>query len=190
MKKIIQFLVFIFITIPGFSQHEKSVNLLWAVKIDNSNFSNLHKVNDSLYRSEQPSKKGYAFLEKLHIRSVLSLYPNSEDETLTEKLPFQTYRVKMYSDDFSNKDVAMALYIIQMSPKPLLVHCKHGSDRTGLIIAMYRIIIEHWTKKMAIDEMRHGDFGFDPAYKNIVQYIRDVHLDKIRARLFALQKID
>lgn len=34
-----------------------------------------------------------------------------------------------------------------------LVHCTHGQDRTGLIIGMYRVLQDGWTKDMAYQEM-------------------------------------
>lgn len=39
----------------------------------------------------------------------------------------------------------------------IYVHCKHGVDRTGMVIASYRIIEQRWSVEDAIDEMmKHG----------------------------------
>lgn len=37
---------------------------------------------------------------------------------------------------------------------PILVHCKNGVDRTGYMLAMYRISTDGWTKEQALAEMR------------------------------------
>ena len=43
---------------------------------------------------------------------------------------------------------------------PFFVHCQHGSDRTGVCIAAYRIVVQGWTKQDAIREMTGGNYGF------------------------------
>ena len=53
---------------------------------------------------------------------------------------------------------------------PVLVHCKHGADRTGCIVALYRIVFQSWSKEAAIDEMHNGGYGFI-AYMIISQSI-------------------
>jgi protein tyrosine/serine phosphatase len=60
------------------------------------------------------------------------------------------------------------------------VHCWHGSDRTGCIIALYRILNQGWSKEQAIDEMVYGGYGFKSRYVNIIRYIKDADIEKIR----------
>jgi tyrosine-protein phosphatase SIW14 len=43
---------------------------------------------------------------------------------------------------------------------PIFVHCQHGQDRTGVIVALYRIFYEQWTPQAAHDEMMN--MGFHP----------------------------
>ena len=38
--------------------------------------------------------------------------------------------------------------------RPVFVHCKHGADRTGTMVAFYRILFEGWSKDEAIREMK------------------------------------
>ena len=49
----------------------------------------------------------------------------------------------------------------------VLVHCYHGSDRTGATIAMYRIIFENWSIEDAVKEMKQGGYGYHIIWKNI-----------------------
>ena len=49
---------------------------------------------------------------------------------------------------------------IRRASGPVLVHCLHGSDRTGTIVAMYRIVEQGWTREAAIAEMTGGGYGY------------------------------
>lgn len=64
--------------------------------------------------------------------------------------------------------------------QPVLLHCQHGSDRTGTMCAMYRICVEGWTKKDAIEEMKKGDYGYHKLWRNLIKYIEKVDVDKIK----------
>jgi protein tyrosine/serine phosphatase len=69
------------------------------------------------------------------------------------------------------------------SRTPVFVHCQHGADRTGMMVAMYRVVVQGWSKADAIDEMRRGGFGFHPIWRVLPQYVRDVKVDVLRVSL-------
>ena len=73
---------------------------------------------------------------------------------------------------------------IVTNPKriPVLVHCQHGADRTGIICALYRIIIQGWTKEDAIKEMNQGGFGFHQIWNNLVKWIENLDIEAIRKK--------
>jgi protein tyrosine/serine phosphatase len=50
---------------------------------------------------------------------------------------------------------------IEALDKPVLVHCEHGEDRTGLIVAAYRVRVSGWDKSKAMAEALH--FGYRKA---------------------------
>ena len=41
------------------------------------------------------------------------------------------------------------------------MHCKRGADRTGAVIACYRIEHDHWNAKKALDEAKHLGMSWD-----------------------------
>lgn len=153
-----------------------------AIKINANTFNNLYKINDSLYRSEQPDSLDVEILNKLGIVSILNLRKYHNDIDFLKTKNFNFYEVEMHAYWIKNKNVIEALKIINNAPKPLLIHCKHGSDRTGLIVAMYRIIFEDWTKEKAIDELKK--YGFHTIFFNIPRYIRNVDKEKIKEQVF------
>ena len=65
----------------------------------------------------------------------------------------------------------------------VLVHCYHGSDRTGATIAMYRIIFENWSIEDAAKEMKQGGYGFHIIWKNIDQLFSPENVKWIQQQL-------
>ncbi|WP_282598360.1 tyrosine-protein phosphatase, partial [Pseudomonas chlororaphis] len=57
------------------------------------------------------------------------------------------------------------------SDGPVLMHCKHGSDRTGLMSAMYRVVVQGWSKEEALNEMTGGGFGDSSHFKDGIRYM-------------------
>ncbi len=151
-----------------------------AVKIKSANLMNFFKVSDDIYRSEQPDKDAFIELNKMGIKSVLNLRTTETDDDAIGKLPIKPYLVAMDAGGVSDKDIIAALKVIKSAPKPLLVHCRHGSDRTGVVVAMYRIVFQGWSKEDALNELLNGGFGFHEYYKNIPEYIKNVNVEKIK----------
>lgn len=81
-----------------------------------------------------------------------------------------------------DEDIIAALRAIRNAEKlgPVLLHCQHGADRTGVVTAMYRIVFQKWSKEKALDELQSGGFGYHAIWANIPRYLRTVDVDKIR----------
>ncbi len=144
---------------------------------------NLHKVAHNLYRSGQPTADGFGQLEsKLGIKHVISFLPSVNDESLSPNTAIKFRRVPMNTWNIVPKDTITALKMIDsgMSNGPALIHCQHGSDRTGMMVALYRIAFEGWSKDRASDEMQHGGFGFHNVWTNIVEYVEGVDPEVLR----------
>ena len=84
--------------------------------------------------------------------------------------------------DVEDAQVVRTLKLLRDADKaPFLIHCQHGADRTGLMVAMFRIVEQGWSKADAIEEMRKGGFGFHALWRNIPRYINKADVEKIRA---------
>ncbi len=68
------------------------------------------------------------------------------------------------------------------SRTPVFVHCRHGADRTGTVCAIYRIATEGWSKDEAIEEMTKGGFGYHSIWKNLVGYVHELDVEKLKDR--------
>jgi protein tyrosine/serine phosphatase len=156
---------------------------------------NLHRVNATLYRAAQPTPEGFALLDT-HvslangdppIRTIVSLRAFKDDSALVaasstlrlEEISFKTWHPE-------DEDVVKFLRIATTPAlQPVLVHCRHGSDRTGTMVAAYRIVVDGWTKAEATDEMINGGYGFHPMWQNLLRYIENLDVDAIRAQVAA-----
>jgi protein tyrosine/serine phosphatase len=63
---------------------------------------------------------------------------------------------------------------------PILVHCQHGADRTGMMCAVYRVAVQGWTKDEALKEMTEGKYNFHPIWRNLVSWFKKLDIEKIR----------
>lgn len=145
----------------------------WAQPIRVRGVPNLCRVDDGLYRSAQFTAAGVAELKRLGIRTVVSLRSGREDEALLRgsgirwvHLPVNTF--------FPRRDAFETFLRIAGDPqcRPLLVHCRHGSDRTGVAVALYRIGRQGWPAARANDEMAHGGTGFHPIHGHLREFVR------------------
>jgi len=152
----------------------------WAVPLANPDVPNLHRVSPILYRSAQPNAAGMQAIEALGIVTVINLrtFHNDQDELAGTKLLSEELSVKTWH--IEDEDIIRVLRICKDPAKqPILIHCQHGADRTGVMCCMYRIVIQGWTKKDAIREMTDGGYGFWPHWTNIVRYVEQVDVETL-----------
>ena len=158
----------------------------WAIKVEICHLENFYKLNDSIFRSEQPDEIEFGCLGKIGIKSVLNLRSHHTDSCLLDGTTIKPFTVEMVANNFTDNEIIQSLRILKYGPKPMAVHCLHSSDRTGVVIAMYRIIFEYWTRKQALDELQNGGFGFHAQYKNIIEYVKNVDVELIKRNVLKM----
>ena len=146
---------------------------------------NFHQVNPEIYRSSQPDKQQMQTIVEIYgIKSVINLREYHSDVDETANLSVKLYEVPLAAGDLSEEDLRKVLQIMQKAPKPLLVHCMHGSDRTGAVIAAYRIACENYPVEKAIDELKNERFGHHKyTYPNIEHLLRSIKWHDFRNAL-------
>jgi protein tyrosine phosphatase (PTP) superfamily phosphohydrolase (DUF442 family) len=155
----------------------------WAERIPSKHLKNLYKLDEGVFRSEQPSRAGFEELRDLGIRTVLNLRSSHSDNDEAAGSGLVLVRVPMTAGRFTEADIVAALRAIKDAAKPVLIHCQAGADRSGVVSAMYRVVFQGWSKEEAVAELLGGGFGFHSRYKNIPEFIRGANVDKIRKRL-------
>lgn len=158
----------------------------WAAPIINTSLGNTYRVSADLYRCEQPAAEHIADLKALGIRSILNLRRYNSDPVALEKAGFKLLVHRLEADDLTFDDLVNSLRVLRDAPKPVLLHCWHGSDRTGSVVAAYRIVFENWTPAAALDEFRYGGFGYhEKWFPQLVKLIGDLDAAELRRRVLA-----
>lgn len=146
--------------------------------------SNLYKVSDALYRGAQPEKEGFAGLEELGIKTVVNLRSLHSDRKLLEDTELDYEHVRMEAWDAEYDEIKEFLQIVtDKQNQPVFVHCQHGADRTGTMVAVYRIVVQGWTKEKALEEMKDGPYGFHSVWRGLPKFIKELDVEKLHAEL-------
>lgn len=153
----------------------------WAQPDERPGLPNLHRVAPNLWRGAQPTEEGFRELERMGVRTVLSLRGFHGDE-LPAGSPLAYERISFKTWHPEDEDVVRFLRIVSdPARQPVFVHCQHGADRTGTMCAIYRVACEGWTKEQALAEMVEGGFGFHSIWTNLIDYVRELDVEGLAA---------
>jgi tyrosine-protein phosphatase SIW14 len=122
---------------------------------------NFAEVTPKLYRGGQPQEPGFQALKKMGVDIVVDLRLSAADRERKEvnKLGMQFLPIPWHCDFPKDQVFARFLTVLRDNPgKKVFVHCRYGDDRTGMVIAAYRMAIEGWSAEEAQKEMQ--EFGF------------------------------
>ena len=143
---------------------------------------NFTKVSDGLWRGGQPSAESFAKLKTMGVRTVVSLRTFDVDQRLLEGLGFKYLHISFKAGHPETEDVVAFLKTVEdPANRPVFVHCKWGTDRSGMMTAVYRIVVEGWSKEEALDEMR--TMGFNEAWDSISDYVERLDVPALHERL-------
>jgi tyrosine-protein phosphatase SIW14 len=138
---------------------------------------NWSHVTDTFYRGAQPSSAGYKTLQQMGVGIVVDFRDESR-EISTESKEVEALGVKFVSIPWSGSDKPSTIQVVQfldlVRTNPgakIFVHCKRGADRTGVMVAAYRIVVQHKDVSDAVAEMHefHYDHFWLPQLERYVQ---------------------
>jgi tyrosine-protein phosphatase SIW14 len=122
---------------------------------------NFGEVTPTLFRGGQPNHEGFRALAKLGIDIVVDTRGNrsSSEGKEVRRRGMQYVAIPWHCPMPRDEVFARFLKLLQENPnKRVFVHCRLGDDRTGMMVAAYRMAAEGWTASQAMREMRQ--FGF------------------------------
>jgi tyrosine-protein phosphatase SIW14 len=140
---------------------------------------NFHKVNDLVYRGAQPKSGGLERLKQLGIKTVVNLR-NADARAKQEEARARMAELQYFNIPFErwdrprDKEMERVLSIINdPANQPVFVYCQRGADRTGVVIAVYRIAYDGWTSQQAKAEAKR--YGMKPWQRGMRDYIHDFY---------------
>lgn len=161
-----------------------------ALTQDNAHYKelpNFHQVNEKLFRGGQPGPGGFELLNRLGIRTVVNLR-DDDDREAQEEFDVEQAGLRYFNIPLGrlgrpdDKEIEQVLSIINNPEnQPVFIHCAQGSDRTGVVIAIYRISQDGWTGEQAKTEAKR--YGLKPWQLRKKDYISDYYRDQSQTRL-------
>lgn len=149
----------------------------WGQSLQAPGLPHLQQVTGNIYRGAQPNNLGWGSLANMGVKIVIDLRREGEDgehstaaeAQAVEALGMRYVHVPMKglsapSDAQMNKVLALLT-----SGEKVFVHCKKGKDRTGTVIACYRISNQGWQNRKALDEAKSlGMHWIEVGMKNYI----------------------
>ncbi|HEY2016644.1 MAG TPA: tyrosine-protein phosphatase [Bryobacteraceae bacterium] len=120
---------------------------------------NFHQVSENVYRGGQPLPEGWQALAKMGVKTVIDLRREDEHSTADEARAVKAAGMQYVNFPLKgvvapdNEVVAKVLALLN-SGTPVFLHCKRGADRTGAMIACYRVAHDHWQNDQAVKEAK------------------------------------
>jgi len=147
----------------------------WADSPD-GNLPNFQKVNDHVFRGGQPTADGFRELAQRGIKTVIDLrqigeHSQADEEKIVTSLGMRYASIPMAGMSRPKDDqvIAALALLSDTASGPVFVHCKRGADRTGMVIAVYRVSQDGWENKRALDEAKsYGMSFFERAIQHYV----------------------
>jgi protein tyrosine phosphatase (PTP) superfamily phosphohydrolase (DUF442 family) len=124
---------------------------------------NFGEVTPRLYRGGQPTAEGFDKLARMGVAIVVDFGRSSRDEKQTLELGMEYITIPWHCPFPKDEAFAKFLKLVKENPdKKIFAHCRLGDDRTGMMIAAYRMAMQSWSADEAMNEMKQ--FGFSGAH--------------------------
>ena len=143
---------------------------------------NFDKVNDHLYRGGEPTAVGVGELGAMGVKTIVDLRQAGEgtaaEKDVADKLKIKYINVPLGELSAPSKaDMQHILSLLQDGSTTFFVHCRRGKDRTGTVIACYRIQHDGWDNERALEEAKeHGMSSLERAMRSYILHFTPLTL--------------
>lgn len=147
------------LTIVGWLAFASAASFAGAASPRIDGIDNFRQVNDRIYRGGQPEDDAWPALAKLGVKTVIDLRREVEHSVADEKRMVEAAGMKYVNFPMNGFDTPTAEQMTKVlglmdGTDPVFVHCKQGRDRTGTVIATWRMAREQWSNEKALGEAR------------------------------------
>ena len=130
-------------------------------------YPNMYSIDRQMYRSSQPSPKQLRILKKKYgIKTIINLrgenglsaYRLEKKACLNLNLELVNFRAYSRNPPES-EEIKTLIKLFNKIKYPALMHCKSGSDRTGVVATLYRILYLKESVEDAFKKELHWKYG-------------------------------
>jgi protein tyrosine/serine phosphatase len=134
---------------------------------------NFALVEDGFYRGAQPSFEGIQELKAKKVRTVIDLRDdrNPAERKWVEDAGMAYVNIQTNATRIEPAKIERFLKEVDAAQRPIFVHCYHGRDRTGLEVAVYRMVVQDWPREAALKELYAHGYHW-AAFPGIARYVR------------------
>jgi protein tyrosine/serine phosphatase len=159
----------------------------WAADADRPHIRNFGQVTDHLFRGGEPTPEALQELHDLGVKTVIDLREQAKG-TLAEKVEVEKLGLKYVNVPLhaltapkpAEVQYVLSLIFHEEPSKPIYVHCWRGKDRTGTIIACYRIQHDGWDNRRALDEAKSfGMSSFEHSMQSFILHFTPVVIPEV-----------
>jgi uncharacterized protein (TIGR01244 family) len=150
--------------------------------------ANFAMVDDGLYRGGQPSFDGVQQLKAKGVRTVIDLRDdrNPSEKMWVEEAGIAYVNIPSNASRVDPEKIATFLKEVDEAQKPIFVHCYHGRDRTGLEVAVYRMVEQGWPREAALKELYAHGYHW-AVFPGIARYVKTFDPGEFKKKLAANQ---
>jgi|ERR1043165_148907 protein tyrosine/serine phosphatase len=144
--------------------------------------TNFAQVSPILFRGAQPTEPGFKTLQKMGVKTIVNLRWLHSDRAMLKGLGLQYVHIECQAWNPNDTEVAQFIQVLRNSKNhPVFVHCQHGADRTGMMVAVYRIMEQDWGPAEAGKEIHQ--FGFHKVWTEIADYLKKFDRQKFNEQV-------
>lgn len=137
---------------------------------------NFDQVDQNVYRGGQPTADGFRNLAQLGVKTIIDLRASGAHSKMEQKIVTSsgmTY-INIPMSGLTPPTVAEITKLLDVlehpSAGPAFVHCLHGADRTGAVIAAYHVDHDHWDNAHALQDAKaHSMSPFQLPRQNFIR---------------------
>src|SRR5439155_25132281 len=136
---------------------------------------NFQTLNDRVSRGGQPSEEGFRNLAASGVRTIVDLREDDarskREKKLVKSLGMRYVNIPLRGMHTPHhKQIEHALKVLnEEKAGPVFIHCQRGADRTGVVLACYRMEHDRWSNREALDEAR--SYGMSWYQFPLIRYI-------------------
>lgn len=151
-------------------------------KSKNSQFPNIKidnfgQMDERFYRGSRPGDNDYAALAQLGIKTIIDLTDNSraQEQPAVERAGLRYVNIPMIDKSYPSMDQVNAFLKVVNDPATgkFFVHCAGGRHRTGVMGAVYRFNVNHWSLQQALAEMDQYEFNSGYGHGKQRSFVQD-----------------